>query len=46
MTKLEKLIAKYCPLGVEFKTLGEVGEFIRGNGLHKKDFAEIEGGKK
>lgn len=24
---------------VEYKTLGEVGEFIRGNGLQKKDFA-------
>lgn len=25
---------------VEWKTLGEVGEFIRGNGLQKKDFTE------
>jgi type I restriction enzyme S subunit len=25
---------------VEWKTLGEVGEFIRGNGLQKKDFVE------
>lgn len=26
--------------GVKFKALGDVGEFIRGNGLQKKDFAE------
>lgn len=25
---------------VEWKTLGEIGEFIRGNGLQKKDFTE------
>lgn len=25
---------------VEWKTLGEVGEFVRGNGLQKSDFAE------
>lgn len=25
---------------VEWKALGEVGEFIRGNGLQKKDFVE------
>lgn len=25
----------------EWKTLGEVGEFIRGNGLQKKDFTEV-----
>lgn len=26
--------------GVEWKTLGEVGEFVRGNGIQKKDFVE------
>ena len=25
---------------VEWKALGEVGEFIRGNGIQKKDFVE------
>lgn len=30
-----------CPSGVEFKTLGEVGEFIRGNGLQKADLTEV-----
>lgn len=40
MSRIDDLIAEYCPDGVEFKTLGEVGEFIRGNGLQKKDFVE------
>ena len=34
---IDQLIAKLCPDGVDYKTLGEVGEFIRGNGLQKKD---------
>ncbi|MGK2880133.1 MAG: restriction endonuclease subunit S [Mycobacterium sp.] len=37
MSRIDDLIAEHCPAGVEFKTLGEVGEFIRGNGLQKKD---------
>ncbi len=37
---LPKLIAELCPDGVEFKTLGEIGKFTRGNGLQKKDFTE------
>jgi type I restriction enzyme S subunit len=40
MIKLERLIAKLCPNGVEYKTLGEIGEFVRGSGLQKKDFRE------
>lgn len=26
--------------GIEWKTLGEIGEFVRGNGIQKKDFVE------
>ena len=37
---IDELIDKHCPNGVEFKALGEVGTFIRGNGLQKKDFVE------
>ena len=37
MSRIDTLIAEYCPHGVEYKPLGEVGEFIRGNGLQKKD---------
>lgn len=40
MSRIDELIDKHCPNGVEFKALGEVGTFIRGNGLQKKDFVE------
>ena len=37
MSRIDELIAEHCPGGVDHKLLGEVGEFIRGNGLQKKD---------
>ena len=40
MSKLQELIQRLCPDGVEYKPLGEVGTFTRGNGLQKKDFTE------
>ena len=40
MSRLEELIAELCPNGVEYKALGEIGIFIRGSGLQKKDFTE------
>lgn len=40
MSRIDDLIAEHCPAGVEFKTLGDVGEFIRGNGLQKKDLVD------
>lgn len=40
MSKFEGLIQELCPTGVEYKRLGEVGVFTRGNGLQKKDFTE------
>lgn len=40
MSRIDDLIAEHCPRGVEVKTLGEVGVFIRGNGLQKKDLVE------
>ena len=40
MSKLDDLIKKLCPNGVEYKTIGEIGSVIRGNGLQKKDFVE------
>ncbi len=40
MSRIEELIAKHCPGGVPFKTLGEVGEFIRGNGMQKGDLTD------
>lgn len=32
MSRIDDLIAELCPDGVEFKSLGEVGSFIRGTG--------------
>ena len=40
MSKLQELIREFCPDGVEYKKLGEIGTFTRGNGLQKKDFTE------
>ncbi|MFC6994192.1 hypothetical protein ACFQHX_01435, partial [Streptococcus loxodontisalivarius] len=40
MTYIDELLKEHCPNGVEWKELGEVCEFIRGNGLQKKDFVE------
>ena len=39
MNKLEQLIIEFCPEGVEYKALGELGEFYSGlNGKSKDDF--------
>ena len=36
MNKLEQLINEFCPEGVEYKALGELGEFYSGlNGKSK-----------
>lgn len=40
MSHLNDLIAELCPNGVEFKPLGEVGDFVRGIGLQKSDLRE------
>ncbi|WP_396659283.1 restriction endonuclease subunit S [Microbacterium sp.] len=40
MSRIDELIRDLCPNGVEVKTLGEVGEFIRGNGLQKADLRD------
>ena len=40
MSRIDDLIRQHAPDGVEYKTLGEVGTFVRGNGLQKKDFVE------
>ncbi|GAA1233044.1 restriction endonuclease subunit S [Prauserella halophila] len=40
MNRIDKLIEELCPDGVEHKTLGQVGEFIRGSGLQKADLRE------
>lgn len=41
MSKIEELIAKYCPDGVEWKALGELGSFYGGlSGKTKEDFKD------
>ena len=40
MSKIEELIKEKCPSGVEFKTLGQLGEFMGGlTGKSKNDFS-------
>jgi type I restriction enzyme S subunit len=34
------MIKELCPDGVPFKTLGEIGEFVRGNGMRKSDLVD------
>ena len=39
MNSIEKLIAQYCPKGIEFRELGEIGDFYGGlSGKSKNDF--------
>jgi hypothetical protein len=40
MSRIDELIAELCPEGVEFKSLGDFAELVRGNGLPKSVFAE------
>ena len=40
MSRIDELIARLCPNGVALKTLGNVGEFFRGNGLQKSDLTD------
>ena len=37
-SKLEELIQKYCPDGVEYKNLGDFAIISRGGNFQKKDF--------
>ena len=43
MSRIDDLIEELCPNGVESKTLGEIGELVRGNGLPKADLTETLG---
>ena len=41
MSKLEELIKQFCPSGVDYKTLGELGKFYGGlTGKSKGDFTD------
>lgn len=39
MNRIDEMLRDLCPDGVEYRRLGEVGTFIRGNGIQKSDFA-------
>ncbi|HZW18210.1 MAG TPA: hypothetical protein VFF71_05335 [Luteimonas sp.] len=40
MSRVDDLIEKFCPDGVEFKLLGDFATLVRGNGLPKSVFTE------
>jgi len=40
MSRIDDLIHELCPGGVDWQTLGQLGTFVRGNGLQKKDFTD------
>lgn len=40
MSKLEVLIARFCPNGVEYKKLGDIATISRGGNFQKKDYVE------
>jgi type I restriction enzyme, S subunit len=40
MSRIDQLIAKLCPEGVEYKAIGDFGDLVRGNGMPKSDFTE------
>lgn len=41
MSRIDELIRRHAPGGVEYRTLGDVGTFVRGNGLQKKDLRDV-----
>lgn len=40
MSKVDDLVNQLCQDGVPFKTLGDLGTFVRGNGMQKGDLAD------
>jgi type I restriction enzyme, S subunit len=40
VSEIDELLVAFCPDGVEFKALGDVGVFIRGTGLQKTDLTD------
>jgi type I restriction enzyme, S subunit len=39
VSRIDDLVKQLCPSGVAFKPIGDVGIFIRGNGLQKSDLS-------
>lgn len=40
MSRVDELIAEHTPNGVEFRTLGDIAQFVRGNGMPKTDLVD------
>ena len=40
MSRVDELIAELAPNGVEFRTLGDIARFVRGNGMPKTDLVD------
>jgi type I restriction enzyme S subunit len=40
VSRIDELLSQHCPDGVEYRRLGEVGEFIRGRRFTKNDYVE------
>jgi type I restriction enzyme S subunit len=40
VSRIDELLKQHCPDGVEYRPLGEVGEFIRGRRFTKNDYVE------
>lgn len=40
MNRIDELIERLCPDGVEYRAIGDFAKVVRGSGLQKKDFSE------
>jgi type I restriction enzyme S subunit len=40
MSRIDELLAELAPAGVRLTPLGELGVFVRGNGLQKTDLTD------
>ena len=40
MSRVDELIAEHAPNGVEFRALGDIARFVRGNGMPKTDLVD------
>jgi type I restriction enzyme S subunit len=40
VSRIDDLIQRHCPEGVEYRAIGDVGQLVRGNGMPKTDFVE------
>ena len=41
MSRIDDLLARMCPRGVETRRLGEIAQLVRGNGMPRADFTDV-----